>query len=302
MKRRVIRIATGASFVVGCCLMQGCVRDRAEDVMMRNDPPIQIGEIPEDTPSVFAEQVKPPPVMNRVATTTPYVVKKDDTVIGIAVRYGLRWQDVIAVNPDINPNRLQIGQVIQLPGLVDLSKTATPRPALPKMAAPSRAETVYVVKGGDSISEIALKHGVKVEDIRKANDLKDVNKISIGQKLTIPGATKSVANVGAERPMPPKGTAPVAKSVEDQEKVTGADPVLPEKDVEKDVEKVKEDPVDLAPVSNSALEKHTVKEGDDLYSIAIRYGVSPSDLRAQNKLPSTEVRPGMVLEIPGGAQ
>ena len=47
---------------------------------------------------------------------------------------------------------------------------------------------------------------------------------------------------------------------------------------------------------------YTVKEGEDLYAVAIRWGVSPSDLKALNNLTSTELKAGTVLKIPGGAQ
>ena len=275
--------------------MQGCKTPSPEPIQLEDIPPIVEIETP---PPVRTETI---PLIRPVATTTPYTVKSGDTISGIAARYGLRWQDVIAVNPGIMPNRIQIGQVIQLPGQVDTSKVAASHtPPKAPTPAPTRAETVYVVKSGDSISEIALAHGVKTEDIRKANDLKDVNKISIGQKLTIPGATKSVANVGEVRPTPPRGDAPV-KQVEEKEKPV-IDPVPVKTDVIEDAAELEPagGAADTAPISTR--EKYTVKEGDDLYSIAIRWGVSPSDLRAANKLPSTEVRPGMVLEIPGGAQ
>ncbi|MCL2104496.1 MAG: LysM peptidoglycan-binding domain-containing protein [Kiritimatiellaeota bacterium] len=45
---------------------------------------------------------------------------------------------------------------------------------------------------------------------------------------------------------------------------------------------------------------HTVKAGEDLYVVAIRWGVSPADLKWLNNLPSTELKEGMVLNIPDG--
>ena len=47
------------------------------------------------------------------------------------------------------------------------------------------AENVYVVKSGDSLSKIAAAHGVKAAELKELNQIADVNKIRIGQKLSI---------------------------------------------------------------------------------------------------------------------
>jgi len=282
MKNQFARIVAGAGFVAGCCLMQGCVSNKV--VEPTPPPDIDIEEI-EPTPAPPPEVVEIKPV----AATTAYVVQKDDTLSGIAVRYGLRWQDVVAVNPGISPNKLQIGQVIQLPGQVDLSKPVV-RTAPPKPAAPVVAGEVYVVKSGDSLSEIALKHGVKVEDIRKANDLKDVNKLSIGQKLKIPGAKTVTTAPPKPTETPPNVTPPVK--------------VAPPPPVKTDPEVIKAAPP--APDKEAAIpttgQTYVVKEGEDLYSVAIKWGVSPSDLKVLNNLEGSDLRPGMTLKIPSGAQ
>jgi len=44
---------------------------------------------------------------------------------------------------------------------------------------------VYTVAGGDVVSGIALRFGVSIDQIKQWNSLRDVNVISIGQKLTI---------------------------------------------------------------------------------------------------------------------
>lgn len=52
--------------------------------------------------------------------------------------------------------------------------------------APPAGETVHEVKSGDTLFDIALKYGVTVDAIVKANNLSDANQLSIGQKLIIP--------------------------------------------------------------------------------------------------------------------
>lgn len=66
---------------------------------------------------------------------TPFVhfVQKDDTLLGIAIRYGVTLEEVLAANPDINPRILSIDQEILIPSLEGdvpggLIPTATPIP------------------------------------------------------------------------------------------------------------------------------------------------------------------------------
>jgi LysM repeat protein len=44
-----------------------------------------------------------------------YVVKEKDTISSIAARYGVRASAVLAVNPRVDPQRLQVGQTLNLP-------------------------------------------------------------------------------------------------------------------------------------------------------------------------------------------
>lgn len=58
----------------------------------------------------------------------------------------------------------------------------------------------YEVKSGDTVSEIADRMGVRIQDIIAANpNLADVNKIRIGQSLNIP-APKKGKNIGSQGP------------------------------------------------------------------------------------------------------
>jgi len=46
---------------------------------------------------------------------TPYSIRAGDTLYQIALRFGFSLQDLLAANPQIDPIRLQIGQIICLP-------------------------------------------------------------------------------------------------------------------------------------------------------------------------------------------
>jgi len=58
----------------------------------------------------------------------------------------------------------------------------------------------YKIKSGDTVSQIAKRMGVRIQDIVSANpNLKDVNKIRVGQSLNIPAAKKG-DNKGSQGP------------------------------------------------------------------------------------------------------
>lgn len=66
---------------------------------------------------------------------TPFVhiVKKDDTLLGIALLYGVSLEELLAANPEINPRILSIDQAILIPSVEGdvpggLIPTATPIP------------------------------------------------------------------------------------------------------------------------------------------------------------------------------
>jgi LysM repeat protein len=57
---------------------------------------------------------------------------------------------------------------------------------------PPPQDVRYVVQQGDSLSAIADRFGVSVEEIANANAIEDVHRISVGQELVIPPSTTTV--------------------------------------------------------------------------------------------------------------
>ena len=122
------------------------------------------------------ETTKPvEPSKPKTSSETIYIVKKGDTLSGIASRYGTTYQVLASYNGISNPNVISIGQTIKIPNGTMSHITNT-------------SSRTYIVKKGDTLSGIASKYGTTYQKIY--NDNKSVigsnpNLIKPGQVLTI---------------------------------------------------------------------------------------------------------------------
>ena len=100
-----------------------------------------------------------------------YTIRAGDTLYLIAQRYNVTVQELIAANPGIDPNRLQIGQQICIP--------RAQVPACP-------GGFYYTIRSGDTLYLIAQRYNVTVQDLIRANPGIDPNRLQIGQQICIP--------------------------------------------------------------------------------------------------------------------
>ena len=98
-----------------------------------------------------------------------YIVKSGDTLSGIGSKFGISYQKIAADNNISNPNLIHPGQVL---------KIYTDQPQQP-------VYETYIVKSGDTLSEIAQQFRTSVNKIASDNGIKNVNLISVGQRLKI---------------------------------------------------------------------------------------------------------------------
>lgn len=148
-----------------------------------------------------------------------YVVKKGDTLSGIAQTFGVSLAALEAANPQIhNPDLIFPGQVITVPvnppppgtyvvqsgdtmsGIASMFgvslaalEAANPQVHNPDLIFPGQVLTIpvnvvtYVVQPGDTLSGIASKFGVSLGALEAANpQVTDPDVIFPGQLLTIP--------------------------------------------------------------------------------------------------------------------
>ena len=94
--------------------------------------------------------------------------------------------------PDNTPNQppeLKAPEISDGGGNDDLSKIADMAKLAMKFMARGGAADGYEVQKGDTLWDIAKKHGMSLDDLIKANaDIKDPNRINIGQRINLPQA------------------------------------------------------------------------------------------------------------------
>ena len=108
---------------------------------------------------------------SKTSTQQIHVVKRGETLSGIASKYGVSVNNIKNWN-NLSSDKISIGQKLIInPTKQTSSKTET--------------QQIHVVKSGETLSGIANKYNTTVDAIKKANNLKS-NKIYVGQKLKIP--------------------------------------------------------------------------------------------------------------------
>ena len=123
-----------------------------------------------------------------------YVVKRGDTLSGIASRVGVSASDLQAANGITNPRRLQIGQKLSIPMYPHAQRLSAATQAHPARQTknishkpdPKHYRQINVtVRTGDTLWGIAKRKGITVSHLRAWNNLNTNHPIHPGDRLTL---------------------------------------------------------------------------------------------------------------------
>jgi membrane-bound lytic murein transglycosylase D len=127
-----------------------------------------------------------------------HTVAAGETFYGIARRYGVTAAQLRALNPDVDMDALEVGDVLRLPAGARDSRPSTQPPSAGTQpqgrtgtAAPTppRGSRTHTVAAGETLFGIARRYGVTVAAIRQANGMEeDQDQVRTGQRLVIPPA------------------------------------------------------------------------------------------------------------------
>jgi len=218
-----------------------------------------------------------------------YTIKAGDTLYNLANRYNVTVTDILRANPFIDPNNLQIGQVICIPGAVP------PQPSCP-------GGTLHTIRAGDTFYKLSIQYGVSLESILKANPGVDPNNLQIGQVVCIPAHTPP-------QPSCPGGTLHTIRAGDtfyklsiqykvSLESILRANPGVDPNNLQ--IGQVVCIPAATPPqplCPGGTL--YTIRAGDTIYNLANRYNVSVDDiLRANPGIDPNNLQIGQVICIP----
>ena len=147
------------------------------------------------TTTTYAAPATIVPVAVEITTTTTIAlepketqpesvtVAAGDSLSEIAKANGTTSEKLARINGICNVNSIYVGQVIML---ID------PEREVEIETDETEELTVkIIVESGDSLSKIAKREGVTVDEIMSINDITDPNLLFVGQELTIGGQTSS---------------------------------------------------------------------------------------------------------------
>ncbi len=194
-----------------------------------------------------------------------YVVKKGDSLYSISHKFNVGL-DLLRQLNHINGKMLYPGQRLQL------------RPS-------SLDEAVYVVRPGDTLSEIAQKYHIKVSTLKKLNGIRG-HKILVGEKLRIKASQTGIHMVESGDALWEIARA-YGMTVDELKKLNGltTDQIYPGQELK------------LGPGKSETYDLYTVKPGDYLNDIARLYQMDLSELMKVNKLNNSLIHPGDVLKV-----
>lgn len=132
-------------------------RDKFTNGILLNDT----SKIPEDTTKDSEQEFE-------------YItVKRGDSLSKIARKYNTSYQYLARINNIENPNRIKVGQRLKVPTFKDNEIHDT-------------SHRLYIVKSGNTLTQIARKYDVSIQEIVELNDIANPNLIYEGEVLRIP--------------------------------------------------------------------------------------------------------------------
>ena len=227
-----------------------------------------------------------------------YTIKSGDTLYKLAITYNTTVEAITRLNPGINPNNLQIGQQICIPGG---GTGPGPAPSCP------RGTFRYTIKSGDTIYKLSIKYKTTVEAILRVNPGIDPMNLQIGQMICIPEAT----------PVPPKcpmGTFEYTIRAGDTiynlarkynttvEAILRVNPGIDPMNLRIGQKICIPETTPPPPICPIGTFEYIIKPGDTVYDLAIKYNTTvEAILRVNPGLNPDNLQIGQVICIPGGS-
>ncbi|MFQ6031665.1 MAG: LysM peptidoglycan-binding domain-containing protein, partial [Candidatus Zixiibacteriota bacterium] len=285
--------------VVGTSLstMKGLNPELLRGVTPPNYPGYKL-RIPLGTKGLLTEYLKKNPSKFANGLFIEHKVRKGETLSYLAKKYRVPLSVIMETNGLTKKHFLRIGQRLMIPS----QNTPSSRSSFSDLKTDSHSKdkevTFYTVKGGETLSLIASKLGTTVNQIKRLNGLKNPNHIKIGQRLIVP-ATNAGGGVFVKHKvqrgetlsyLAKKFGVPISAIMETNQ--------LTNK------HRIKAGEYLLMPTEGSGgktsekITLYTVKKGDTISLLAMRFKTSPQRIKKLNGLRNLDhIKPGQKLKI-----
>ena len=120
------------------------------------------------------------------ATGGVHVLASGETLYAVARKYGVSVGELQATNNIDNPGRIRVGQKLRIPGGRDEPRAVAQSGKNPsgKLGKRKGGSSTYTVKANDSLWNIARRHNVSVDDLKRWNNV-DERSLRVGDTLVV---------------------------------------------------------------------------------------------------------------------
>ena len=209
--------------------------------------------------SGFLLFLHPVPLLAQDAGTMVYTVKAGETLTEIAAQFGVEPQDLLDLNGLENADAIFVGQTLRVPVTVDASQPAPPG--------------TYRVQPGETLSAIAQRYGMTLEELMALNQITDANAVYAGQLLAVGDAAAAPDTATGATAASDAATETAPDAAPDA--VTGANTEAAAAPIQTETPEVN---------AAGIPDFHIVEPGETLTGIARRYGIPAATLKALNNL------------------
>lgn len=111
--------------------------------------------------------------INNNSERITYFVKPGDTLWQISKEYNITVNEIVNINNIANPNLIYPGEKLNFISNTNFTQLK------------GLGKTFYTIKPGDTLSQLAIKYNTTIYDIAQKNNIKNINKIYVGQRIRI---------------------------------------------------------------------------------------------------------------------
>jgi murein DD-endopeptidase MepM/ murein hydrolase activator NlpD len=201
-----------------------------------------------------------------------HTVKSGDNLWNISLKYGVSVEAIIEVNNLRDKNLLSLSQELEIPaiggGVSNSNQKQEP------------IIVTYTVVKGDTLWSISRRYDLNMSTIISTNNLKEISQLSVGQKLKLPITNMDIAKAeGYDQDTAAAETNIVSQAVIDQKNNNLNN--------------------NISQLENAEPIVYSVKAGDNLWNISLKYGVSVEAIIEVNNLRDKDLLSlSQKLEIP----